>query len=116
MQPVGMPMGVYVTDPQSAPESEALREVWAPVAGDPAGEGPDEKGLGIKKLPAMTVASVIHRGPYDTIAPTYEALGAWVAEQGYVIAGPPREAYLNDPSTAAPEDYLTEIQLPVQRA
>ncbi|MBW6467641.1 MAG: GyrI-like domain-containing protein [Coriobacteriia bacterium] len=116
LEPVGMPLAVYLNDPQIVPESEALWEVWAPVAGDPAEEGPDEKGLGIKKLPAMTVASVIHRGPYDTVAPTYEALGAWVAEQGYVLAGPPREAYMSDPATAAPEDCLTEIHFPVQRA
>jgi effector-binding domain-containing protein len=116
LEPVGMPLAVYLNDPQNVPESEAMWEVWAPVAGDLAEEGPDAKGFGIRKLPAMTVASVIHRGPYDTVAPTYEVLGTWVAEQGYIIAGPPREAYLNDPSTATPEDYLTEIQFPVQRA
>lgn len=116
MQPAGMPMGVYLDDPATVPESQARWEVWAPVAGDHAEEGPDEKGLGIKRFPAMTVASVAHRGPYDTVAPTYEALGAWVAEQGYVMAGPPREAYMSDPAAVPPEEYLTEIQFPVQRA
>lgn len=115
LHPVGIPMGVYLTDPGGAPESEAVWEVWAPVAGEPADEGPDTRGLGIKKLPAMMVASVVHRGPYDTVAPTYSALEAWVAEQGYTVAGPPREAYMSDPATVPPEEYLTEVQFPVQK-
>jgi len=116
LEPVGMPLAVYLNDPQNAPELEARWEVWAPVTGDLAEEGPDAKGFGIRKLPAMTVASVIHRGPYDTVTPTYHALEAWVAEHGYMVAGPPREAYMNDPATVPPEEYLTEVQFPVQKA
>ncbi|MBE0417096.1 MAG: GyrI-like domain-containing protein [Coriobacteriia bacterium] len=115
LEAVGMPMGVYLTDPASAPESEAIWEVWAPVADDVEESGPDAKGLGIKKLPAMTVASVLHHGPYESIGPTYEALGAWAVEQGYLVAGPPREVYMSDPATVPPEKYLTEVQFPVQK-
>ena len=53
------------------------------------------------------------QGPYELIAPAYEALWAWMAEQGLVPNGPPRELYLNDPSGLDPAEYLTEIQVPI---
>jgi effector-binding domain-containing protein len=34
----------------------------------------------------------------------------------YRPAGPPRELYLNDPQEVPPEEYLTEVQVPVARA
>lgn len=115
LQPVGMPMGVYLTSPETVPEAEAVWEVWAPVGGDVEEAEPDDAGIGIKHIPAMTIASVVHKGPYESIAPTYDALAAWVAEQGYLMAGPPREAYLNDPGEVTPEEALTEVMFPVQR-
>lgn len=114
--PAGMPRGVYFTDPAVVPESDAAWELQAPLAGDPAEMEPDEGGCGVRHLPAHTEARVVHRGPYDSIAPTYAALGAWIAEHGFVIAGPPMEAYLSDPATTKPEDYLTEVRFPVERA
>lgn len=76
-----------------------------PGAGDVVGE----------ELPAMTVASTMHRGPYDEVGPAYHTLTGWIQEHGHEIAGPPREIYLNDPQeTPDPADYLTEIQFPIR--
>jgi effector-binding domain-containing protein len=76
-----------------------------PGAGDVVGE----------ELPAMTVASTMHRGPYDELGPAYHTLTGWIQEHGHEIAGPPREIYLNDPQeTPDPADYLTEIQFPIR--
>lgn len=110
LQPAGMPMAVYLTMPG---EGEALWEVWAPVAGEPAQIAPDESGCGVKRIPAQLVASTVHRGPYETVEPTYRELGTWVEVNGYAMAGPPAESYLNDPSQGPPEEYLTEILFPV---
>ena len=66
LEPVGMPAAVYLTMPGQTPESESLWELWAPVAG--AEECvPDEQGIGIKCLDSETVASAMHKGPYDQI-------------------------------------------------
>jgi len=113
LTPNGMPRGVYFTDPGVTPESESAWEVQAPLAGDPADAAVDERGCGVKHLGAHMEARTLYRGPYESIAPTYEALMGWIAEQGYTISGPPMEAYLSDPADTAPADYLTEVRIPV---
>ena len=92
LQPTGMPQAVYFTSPADTPESDALWELRAPVTETPDAS-PGAEGVGVKHLPAMTVASTVFVGPYDAIAPTYEALGAWVGQHGYRMAGPPAEIY-----------------------
>jgi len=113
LRPVGMPMAVYFTDPSEGPESEARWELWAPVAGELEQRPPDDDGFGIKALPAETVVFAMHRGPYELLGETYDRLATWLETEGHAMAGPPREAYLSDPSTTAPEDYLTEVQFPI---
>lgn len=113
LQPAGMPSAVYFTDPATVPEADALWEVRAPVAGDPADLAPDASGCGVKHVAAQKVASTMYRGPYEAIAEAYGSLGQWVAGQGLAMAGPPEELYYSDPATTKPEDYLTEIRVPV---
>jgi AraC family transcriptional regulator len=70
--------------------------------------------VAVRDEPAMTVAATLHKGPYDRIGDAYEALQAWMDDQGRQIAGPPREVYLTDPGQVSdPAEYLTEIQWPV---
>ena len=111
--PTGMPMAAYFTDPSEGPEYEAEWEIWAPVAGEPEPFPADESGLGIKLLPSERVVFAMHRGPYELIGDTYDRLIAWLQTEGHTMTGAPREAYLSDPNTTAPEDLLTEIQLPI---
>lgn len=112
-QPAGMPHAVYLTPPASVAGDEAMWELWSPVAPGPTEFGPDERGLGVKRVEGTTVASAMHKGPYDAIAPLYEQLSHWVGDQGYRIAGPPREIYYSDPDEVPPEETLTEVQMPV---
>ena len=37
----------------------------------------------------------------------------WISENGYEIAGPPREIYLSDPQAVVPEELLTRVELPI---
>jgi len=113
LQPVGMPMTAYLTDPSEGPESEALWELWAPVAGQPEPQAVDEEGFGIRALPAEKVAFAVHKGPYELIGEVYDRLTGWLTAEGHTIVGVPREIYLSDPNDTAPEDYLTEVELPI---
>jgi effector-binding domain-containing protein len=72
------------------------------------------EGIEVRLLPAATMASTIHRGPYHQIKPAYEALVAWITDHGRSIAGPPRELYLNDPGEVGEGESLTEIQFPIR--
>jgi AraC family transcriptional regulator len=115
LQPIGMPSGVYLTDPSSGDESEAVWEVRAPLAGDPPLSEADASGCGVKTVPAQLVASTMYRGPYEEIAPAYEELDAWTAANGYDVVGPPQELYYSDPATTPAEEYLTEVRLPIAK-
>ncbi len=92
-------------------ESDGDIALAFPVAAPFTGAG-DVTG---EDLPAMTVASTVHRGPYDELGPAYHTLQGWIQEHGHEVAGPPREIYLTSPQgTPDPADYLTEVQFPIR--
>jgi hypothetical protein len=58
-------------------------------------------------------AQVLHVGPYAAEAPTIAALHAFIADQGYALAGKHHEIYLSDPRKADPAKLRTIIRQPV---
>lgn len=61
-------------------------------------------------------ACIEHRGPYETLRESYNALFSWVEENGYTVCGNPRESYIDGIwNQEDPQRWLTEIQLPVER-
>lgn len=113
LRPAGMPEAVYLTVPNVASDKDAEWELWAPVM--PArSTTAAESGLGVKHVAEETVASAIHKGPYDSLPATYDALVAWIGDNGYRIVGPPRELYLSDPDKVPIEETMTEVQFPVK--
>jgi len=113
--PAGPPMGVYFNAPGQVPESELAWELAAPLAGDVAPSGPDERGISVKKVEGAEVASTMHKGPFEQVGTTYGALVAWIMENGYEIVGPSTEVYLSNPAETPPEELLTEVTFPVRR-
>lgn len=90
--------------------SEGDIEIGFPVAKPFPGAGEVEG----REDPPTTVASTVHRGPYDEVGPAYQAIQDWIHEHGHEIAGPPRELYLNDPREAGEDETLTEIRFPIR--
>lgn len=115
-QPTGMPLAVYLTSPLEVPEANAEWELWAPVAGHLPETEPDEQGICVKHVPAMLVATSTHLGPYEQMDATYKALWECVAAEGYEIDGPPIERYNSDPDTTPPEEYVTDVMVPLKKA
>jgi DNA-binding transcriptional MerR regulator len=98
----------------------AQREIFVPVTGPV----PETDRIGYRRLPAVRVASVIHRGPYPGVARAREALLRWVEASGLSPDGPMRTLYLQfgaDASLKLPpgwvversEDLVTELQQPI---
>lgn len=112
--PAGPPLGDFFNVPEQVPAEELLWEIRCPTAGDVAPSGPDEKGLGIKRVEGAEVAATMHKGPYDQVGRTIHALEAWIVENGYEIVGPYEEVYLSEPETP-PDELLTEARFPVRK-
>jgi DNA-binding transcriptional MerR regulator/predicted transcriptional regulator YdeE len=73
---------------------------------------PAADGIDVVELPVTEVASVIHRGEMDGIAPVYESLIRWIEDSGYRLAGYGRELYLEMTATGA---SVTELQVPITK-
>ena len=106
LQMTGPPFIAY---PDPIHEEEGRIECCFPVAGAAPAQGRVEP----RHLSGGPVAWTRHVGPYDQVGEAYAALDAWVAENGRRVTGPPREVYLNEPQTTAPEDLLTEVVWPL---
>lgn len=78
----------------------------------------DSSRVQFKQVSAVpTAACVLHRGPYETIGLAYGALGQWTDQNGWQIVGPPRESYIDGIwNKENPHEWLTEVQIPVQRS
>lgn len=103
----GPPMCVYAEEPSADAEAEFW--VCLPVAPGSRGSGRVEATV----LPATTVAWTIHRGHHEKLQTAHGELMAWVQEQGRLLAGSFAEIYLTDPQAVQPEEYLTEIRVPL---
>lgn len=101
----GPPVLIYY-DEEFNPDKVDLEVAW-PV---------NDSRLANKTLPAVRAATLMHVGPYDGLNSAYEALFAWVNQNGYRAAFPMREVSHNDPQTTPPEQLVTEIILPVEQA
>src|SRR5919199_1667511 len=51
---------------------------------------------------------MVDQGSYVTILQAYSALGAWIEKNGYQIAGPCREIYVQHDETGDPPAHVTE--------
>lgn len=113
--PSGPPSGMYFNMPGQVPNDQLAWELRSPIAGDVAPSGPDQQGLGIKRVAATQAATTMHKGPYEKVGEIYQALAGWIAQNGYEVAGPPEEVYLTNPAETRPEDLLTEIRFPIRK-
>ncbi len=70
--------------------------------------------LSLRQLPgAETMATTIITGGLEVIHAAYGEIGLWVQENGYRLAGIPREISLQTSRSGDGRDFVTEIQFPV---
>ena len=84
-----MPFAIYHSMDGNTVDLECGMPVVSPMAGT------DRIRAG--ELPAGTVATVTHMGPYEGLAQTWSALTEWMGSQGLQPAGAPWEVYVTDP-------------------
>jgi effector-binding domain-containing protein len=65
--------------------------------------------LNFGQSPAGRAVRVVHRGPYDDMAPSYEKLAAYMAVHGLAEGDVSWEQYISDPGETAAVDLVTHI-------
>jgi DNA-binding transcriptional MerR regulator len=112
------PPGMVIAEAPGGP----MREVFVPLTKAIAAT----ERIGVRRLPAVQVASVIHRGDYPGMAVARTALEWYVERTGRSVAGPLRVLYLQfgaEPELRLPAgyvvdaaaDFVTELQLPIEQ-
>jgi effector-binding domain-containing protein len=93
---------------ESMVDAEVVERVSVPV--------PDTDRIKYREIPGDTMVSTIHKGSYEKLHIAYTTLLKWIEENGYTPCGPNREIYLEgDWSVKSPDDFITEIQVPVKK-
>ncbi len=107
--PAGMPFSIYHSMDGGTVDLECAMPVASPLAGT--------ERVRPGELPAGTMATVTHIGPYEGLGGTWQALTEWIESRGLRGAGAPWEVYVTDPG-AEPDSskWRTDIFFPVRSA
>lgn len=106
------PMAIFHSDPKTTPPKECRTDIAISIKGNPKSQG----GVKVRKLPAMTVATLSHKGPASEYQSSYDTLGAYVRKKGYVMSGPPIEIYSRMPEVVGGETVIyAKIMFPVRK-
>lgn len=78
--------------------------------------GTDNAIIQFKRLAAIPKALCMkHVGPYERFHESFTEAFAYIEEQGYKIAGPPRTSYIDGAwNQEDPEKWLSVIQIPIE--
>jgi DNA-binding transcriptional MerR regulator len=76
---------------------------------------PETDHVKVYELPATQVVAIVHHGEFENFKQEHLALLTWIEANGYRIAGPYREIYINHNPTNMAES-ATEIQYPVEKS
>jgi effector-binding domain-containing protein len=77
---------------------------------------PEDSRIQFDDLPGGLMVSLVRTGPWDDFRPAYLAIMDWVEANGYQIVGPNREIHLQGPRSGVPPDeYIMEIQFPIEK-
>jgi len=106
------PMAIYYDDPAAVPPEKCRSEIAITYKGNAKGSG----GIKTKKMPAMIVATISHKGPGSEYKNTYQKLTDWIAENGYEVSGPPIEVYSKKPEVIGGVTILyAKVMMPIRK-
>ena len=112
IRPGFYPLAVYRDDPKTTAPEDCRTDVAITVAGEPHGDSE----VKVRRMPAMTVATVSHKGGTEEFKGVYEALAKWVEENDYTWDGPPIEVYTRKPKVVDGRAVVhAKIMAPVRK-
>lgn len=111
MGPQTRGIGIYYSDTHAVPPAEWKSDACISVGPEATGD----ETVRIIDLAGGRHAVLLHKGPYAELHKAYNWLfGTWLPQSGEEPADRPCfEEYLNNPQDLPPEEWLTEINLPL---
>jgi effector-binding domain-containing protein len=111
----GAPFGIYWNSPNDTAEEDLKWEIGMPVSGDKEIAAP----IVLKKWEFTTVIQRDFEGTIDSdeIKAVYFSMYGWIEANGYELAGPMLERFLNTPSPNEKGEMIGKVQIvfPVQK-
>lgn len=103
---------LYYDDPESVPDAALRSDACMTLRAGAAVDG----DVRLIEQPALRCAVLRHKGPYAELEHAYRWLyRVWLPQSGHEPAdAPPFEEYVNDPRTAPPTEWLTDIFIPLR--
>lgn len=95
--------------PQTNMHVEAAVPLQSPI--------PGSDRVQVYEMPGIaTAACAVHHGPFSSLGEAHQTVVGWIQANGYKIASPGREVYLEYERDGDPNGYVTEVQYPVEKA
>jgi effector-binding domain-containing protein len=107
-KPDGAPMTIYTATDDNGFQFQAA----VPVAQAPA--SPPQGDIKVGKSPTGTALKFVHRGSYDEMDTTYEAIAHHLEEKNLEAKDLFVEQYVKDPVTTPEDDLVIEIYVPLK--
>jgi effector-binding domain-containing protein len=108
LRPAGPAMTIYTATDDTGFEYQA----GVPVSEEPKGPLPD--GLAVGRSPEGRALKFIHRGSYDAMDSTYEAITNHLDEKRLEARDLFVEHYVTDPLTTPEDNLVIEVYVPIK--
>ncbi len=112
--PAGPPRAIY----SAFDESQTRFTLAMPLANTAAAK--PATGIALGTLPGGRMHRFTHRGPYEQLGQTYEAITSWLRDAGsmqdmhdWMKCSPMWEEYVTDPARTPAAELITYIYVPV---
>jgi AraC family transcriptional regulator len=106
------PMATYFDEPDKTPPEQCRSHIAITFKG----RATEQAGVRTRKMPAMKVATISHKGPSSEFKNTYATLTKWIEKKGYKVSGPPIEVYSKKPEVVGGVATLyAKVMMPVTR-
>ena len=107
-KPGGAPMAIYTATDDTGFQFQAA----VPVPQAPA--SPPDGGIKVGKSPTGTALKFVHRGSYDEMDTTYDAISHYLDDKKLEAKDLFVEQFMKDPITTPEDDLVIEIYVPLK--
>ena len=107
----GAPLAITVSH---NPTGDWVFDAALPLAAKPASPPAEADGVKVGETYAGRVVKLTHKGPYNTMATSYNRLDAYTKENGLKEKSLTWEEYVSDPAETGEGDLLTNVDVAVE--